>query len=160
MAPLFTPPPLLQVAGFFDKKIFVTETYVAAASIACEQGLITPAQLYDTVVGAVEEFDDVRCMYPDRKADWNEAVKDLETDIHRAEDCLMASGFSAEHFNLKIPPITPTNDLFNEDSKGKSVKEKNMSRISRGTLTGGGKSARKLGGAKGVEIGGDAMHKV
>ncbi|GMI22165.1 hypothetical protein TeGR_g12795, partial [Tetraparma gracilis] len=106
-----------QVAGFADKKIFVTETYVAAASIACDNGLITPEQLYETCMTATEEFDDVRCMYPDRKANWDEAVKDLKTDMLRAQETLDRTGWTANNMECKIPDITDTNKLFDDDNK-------------------------------------------
>jgi hypothetical protein len=56
-------------------------------------------------------------MYPDRKANWDEAVKDLKTDMLRAQETLDRTGWTANNMECKIPDITDTNKLFDDDNK-------------------------------------------
>ncbi|GMI17055.1 hypothetical protein TrLO_g9630 [Triparma laevis f. longispina] len=77
-----------------SNKIYVAETYIHSAAKAATQNLITSQHLHDISVKALEEFDDIRCMYPDRKMNWDEAEKDLSLDIVTANDTLERLGWT------------------------------------------------------------------
>ena len=96
--------------------IHVTETYIKSASIACTLGLITSSELYDCCINAMNEFDEIRCMYPDRGADWSEAEKDLDYDIIDANEVLEASGWDGK----KVGNFTRTQVLFGREGGGRS----------------------------------------
>ncbi|GMH86152.1 hypothetical protein TrST_g2027 [Triparma strigata] len=100
-----------------DKDIFVAETYIHSAAKAALKKIIDPQQLYDISLKALEEFDDIRCMYPDRKMNWDEAEKDLSLDIVMANDTLEKLGWEGD----KIKQVTNTQELFESDSRSRRV---------------------------------------
>jgi len=112
--------------------IYVTETYIKSASIACTLGLITPTELYDCCISAVDEFDDIRCMYPDRGADWSEAEKDLDYDIIDANEVLTVHGWSGKGVRV----VTKTQVLFGNMGR---QSEQRTRRVSLGNKTEGAK---------------------
>ena len=49
-----------QIEDWESKNIYVTETYVHSASIACKLGLITQEALWEVGEAALVEFDEIR----------------------------------------------------------------------------------------------------
>ena len=63
------------------------------------------------------QFDDIRCMYPDRRADWTEAEKDLNMDIVTANAILDA----ASHPGDRLSGVKSTTQLFESDERTRRV---------------------------------------
>ena len=123
--------------------IYVTETYIKSAAIACTLGLITTTELFECAASAIDEFDEIRCMYPDRGADWSEAEKDLDYDIVDANEVLKSMGWEGE----VIGAITKTTVLFDgkgeeEGGGGGRVRRISLSSSTKDGLGGGTKRNR------------------